>query len=184
MGTQIGVVGCAVGSSFAVLVAEELAASGCDLLISVTSSGSIIPAAQPPYFVLIERALRDEGTSLHYLPPSTWADGRQDLLDQLEGAFADVGQPVVTGSAWTTDAPYRETKAAIERAEGLGIAAVEMEAAALYAYATARHRDVICVAHVTNTMATDGDDFEKGDADGAHDALAVVAAIVARLAGP
>jgi len=184
VGTQIGVVGCAVGSSFAVLVAEQLAASGCDLLISVTSSGSIIPAAQPPYFVLIERALRDEGTSLHYLPPSTWADGRQDLLDQLEGAFADVGQPVVTGSAWTTDAPYRETKAAIERAEGLGIAAVEMEAAALYAYATARHRDVICVAHVTNTMATDGDDFEKGDADGAHDALAVVAAIVARLAGP
>ncbi len=183
-GTKIGVVGCAVGSSFAVLVAEQLAVSGCDLLISVTSSGSIVPAARPPYFVLIERALRDEGTSLHYLPPGTWADGPADLLGQLDGAFAEVGQPVVLGSSWTTDAPYRETKASIERAEGLGIAAVEMEAAALYAYATARRRNVICVAHVTNTMATDGDDFEKGDADGALDALAVVGAIAARLARP
>lgn len=181
-GTEVGVVGCAVGASFAVLVAEQLAASGCELLISVTSSGSIIPAAESPYFVLIERALRDEGTSHHYLPPSTWAQGPANLLGQLNGAFAGVGRPVVTGSAWTTDAPYRETKAAIERAEQLGIAAVEMEAAALYAYATARHRKVICVAHVTNTMATDGDDFEKGHAGGAHDALGVVGVIVDRLA--
>lgn len=180
-GTVVGVVGCAVGASFAVLVAEQLAASGCELLISVTSSGSIVASADPPYFVLIERALRDEGTSLHYLPPSTWAEGPVHLLDRLGGAFEAVGQPVVRGSAWTTDAPYRETKAAIARAERLGIAAVEMEAAALYAYAAARGREVICVAHVTNTMATDGDDFEKGDADGAHDALALVAATIARL---
>jgi purine-nucleoside phosphorylase len=58
---------------------------------------------------------------------------------------------------------------------------VEMEAAALYAFAVARHHDVICVAHVTNTMATSGDDFEKGEADGAHAALEVVAAIIKEL---
>jgi purine-nucleoside phosphorylase len=85
---------------------------------------------------------------------------------------------VVTGSTWTTDAPYRETPAAIARAEELGVLAVEMEAAALYAYAEARGRDVVCVAHVTNSMAVAGDDFEKGEADGAHAALEVVAAIV------
>lgn len=56
-----------------------------------------------------------------------------------------------------------------------------MEAAALYAFASVREFDVICVAHVTNTMATEGDDFEKGDADGAHDALEVVAAIIEQL---
>ena len=64
------IVGCAVGAPFAVLVAEELFAYGCRLLISVTSSGQIVPAGDPPYFVLIERALRDEGTSYHYRPPS------------------------------------------------------------------------------------------------------------------
>ena len=55
--------------------------------------------------------------------------------------------------------------------------------AALYAYATARQRDVVCVAHVTNTMAAHGDDFEKGEADGAHAALEVVAAILEELRG-
>lgn len=177
-GTQVGVIGCAVGASFAVLLAEQLVVSGCELLISVTSSGSITQVAEPPHFVLIDRALRDEGTSHHYLPPDTWSPARPEILARLDGELDGLGQPVVTGATWTTDAPYRETTAAISHAESLGIVAVEMEAAALYAFATAKHLDVVCVAHVTNTMATEGDDFEKGEADGAHDALDVVAAII------
>jgi uridine phosphorylase len=180
-GTEVGVIGCAVGASFAVLLAEQLHASGCRLVISVTSSGSIVRVADPPHFVLIDRALRDEGTSHHYLPPSTWSDAPGHLLERLHGAIGGLSQPVVTGATWTTDAPYRETPLAIQRAEALGIVAVEMEAAALYAYATAQHRDVICFAHVTNTMATAGDDFEKGEADGAHDALEVISRAVALL---
>ena len=68
-----GVVPYAVGASFAVLVAEELFASGCQLLISVTSAGQSVPSGQPAYFVLIDRALRDEGTSYHYLPPAAYS---------------------------------------------------------------------------------------------------------------
>ncbi len=182
-GTEVGVIGCAVGASFAVLLAEQLAVSGCELLISVTSSGSITRVAEPPYFVLIDRALRDEGTSHHYLPPGTWSHAPTRLASRLDGQLDGLAQPVVTGATWTTDAPYRETAEAIAHAETLGIVAVEMEAAALYAFAAARDFDVVCVAHVTNTMATDGDDFEKGEADGAHDALEVVAAIIERLRG-
>jgi len=180
-GTQVGVIGCAVGASFAVLLAEQLAVSGCELLISVTSSGSITPVAESPYFVIIDRALRDEGTSHHYLPPADWSEAPTHLVARLDGQLTGLAQQVVTGATWTTDAPYRETPEAITHAESLGIVAVEMEAAALYAFSTVRERDVICVAHVTNTMATDGDDFEKGDADGAHDALEVVSAIIERL---
>ncbi|MDZ7809553.1 MAG: hypothetical protein U5L11_04560 [Arhodomonas sp.] len=62
-GLRLGVVGCAVGAPFAVVVAEQLFVSGCSLLISVTSAGQITAVREPPYFVLIERALRDEGTS-------------------------------------------------------------------------------------------------------------------------
>jgi len=182
-GTEVGVIGCAVGASFAVLLAEQLHVSGCELLLSVTSSGSIVPVADPPYFVVIDRALRDEGTSHHYLPPGDWSDAPGHLVARLDGRLTGLAQPVVTGATWTTDAPYRETAAAIAHAESLGIVAVEMEAAALYAYATVAGRDVICVAHVTNTMATEGDDFEKGEADGAHDALEVVAAVIDRLRG-
>ena len=53
-----------------------------------------------------------------------------------------------------------------------------MEAAALYTFAAARGASVLCLAHVTNTMAQGGDDFEKGEADGTADALSVLEAIV------
>jgi len=139
-GTQVGVIGCAVGAPFAVLVAEQLAVSGCELVISVTSSGSITPVADPPYFVIIDRALRDEGTSHHYLPPGQWAAAPTRLLGKLDGRLSGLTQPVVTGSTWTTDALYRETPDAIARAEQLGIVAVEMEAAALDAVAAVHHR--------------------------------------------
>jgi hypothetical protein len=59
-----------------------------------------------------------------------------------------------------------------------------MEAAALYAYAAARGRAVVCLAHVTNTMAVAGDDFEKGTDNGVHDALAVARAVGAALLVP
>src|SRR5712692_5337371 len=85
---RLGIVGCAVGASFAVLVAEELFASGCELLISVTSAGQIVPIADPPYFVLIERALRDEGTSYHYLPAAAFSHIAPELLAKLDEVFS------------------------------------------------------------------------------------------------
>jgi uridine phosphorylase len=177
---EIGVVGCAVGASFAVLVAEEMFASGCELLISVTSSGQITPQGAPPYFILIDRALRDEGTSYHYLPPSSWSAAPEPLLARFDGAFEE-GPRVLRGATWTTDAPFRETETAIAAARARGILAVEMEAAGLYAFAQARGRAVICLAHVTNQMATIEGDFEKGEANGTADALTVVSRIVTRL---
>mgnify|MGYP000846272006 CR=1 FL=1 len=174
-GIEFGIVGCAVGASFAVLVAEEMFASGCQLLISVTSSGQISPAAQaPPYFILIDKALRDEGTSYHYLPPADYAHLDADLLALFAGAFAGLAVPVYRGATWTTDAPFRETAAAVSVAQAAGIAAVEMEASALYAFAQAQRRPVVCFAHVTNQMGTVDNDFEKGHAGGAFDALALI----------
>src|SRR5215468_10893764 len=83
---EVGIVGCAVGAPFAILVAEQLFASGCRLLVSVTSAGQINPVGPTPYFVLIDRAVRDEGTSYHYLPPATFADApHAKLLASVEG---------------------------------------------------------------------------------------------------
>jgi uridine phosphorylase len=179
-GITIGIVGLAVGAPFAVLVAEQLFASGCQLLISITSAGQITPMGPTPYFVLIDRALRDEGTSHHYLPPSTFAEADAALADRVWPALAALRVPVHRGTAWTTDAPYRETEDAIAAARAHGALAVEMEAAALYAFARARRRDVLCFAHVTNRMAVVEGDFEKGDADGAHASLDVIAATAMR----
>jgi uridine phosphorylase len=173
-GLAYGILGCAVGASFAVLVAEELFASGCKLLISVTSAGQIAPVREPPYFIVIDRALRDEGTSYHYLPPSDYCRADEHLVRLAETSLAAAGMPVQTGAAWTTDAPFRETREAIETARSAGILAVEMEAAALYAFAAARQRPVLCFAHITNQMGRVDGDFEKGAADGAEESLKVI----------
>ena len=179
--TEVGIVPCAVGAPYAVLIAEQLAASGCELIISITSAGRVISISEPPYFMIIERARRDEGTSLHYLPPSEWAHLDPTVLNQLRDGLDNLDEPVFFGSSWTTDAPFRETPTAIADAERAGVHAVEMEAAALYAFASTRKALVVCVAHVTNTLAVDGDDFEKGEADGTHRILQLAVAIAHRL---
>lgn len=181
-GVRFGVVGCAVGAPFAVLVAEQLAVCGARLVVSVTSAGQVLPLGEPPYHVLIERAWRDEGTSLHYLPPEPWSHLDPNALSRLNGAFGALSEPVRAGAAWTTDAPFRESASAIDAAARAGCHVVEMEAAALYAYARARGRQVVCLAHVTNTMAVDGDDFEKGPHGGALVTLDVLAAVAHALA--
>lgn len=176
-GQQLGVIGNAVGAAFAVLLAEQLFVSGCELLVSITSAGQIAETLQTPCFVLIDKALRDEGTSYHYLLPSDFAHAPQAMVAKLAGVFGDLPCAVIEGASWTTDAPYRETESAILANRARGILAVEMEAAALYAFAAARNKMVVCFAHITNQMAQAGDDFEKGEADGALVSLAVLTCV-------
>ena len=173
-GVNFGIVGCAVGAPFAVLVAEELFASGCQLIISMTSAGQILSIKSPPYFIIIDRALRDEGTSYHYLEASNYSTVNGDLLKLSKDALANAGNSVLVGATWTTDAPFRETAEAIAAAKNDGMLAVEMEAAALYAFAQARNKPVLCIAHVTNQLARIEGDFEKGAADGAEDSLDLI----------
>lgn len=183
-GHDVGVVGMAVGAPFAVLVAEQLAASGAEVVVSITSAGRISGAQTPPYFVLIDRALRDEGTSAHYTAPGEWSHLAPELKLRLRNAFNHSDIPVVTGSSWTTDAPYRETQLAINDAESRGIACVEMEAAALYALAASTRQTIVCLAHITNTMAVHGDDFEKGADNGFRASLSVATAVADAILHP
>jgi uridine phosphorylase len=173
---RLGIVGCAVGASFAVLVAEELFASGCEFVVSMTSAGQIASDLELPCFILIDRALRGEGTSHAYLPAALAVDADPGLIAAVDTCLDGVAVRTLRGTTWTTDAPFRETRTALATAEGAGALAVEMEAAALYALGAARDRPVVCFAHVTNAMAVAEGDFEKGPFDGSEHALAVVAA--------
>jgi len=173
-GNEYGIIGRVVGAPFAVLVAEELFASGCQFLISITSAGQIISIGRPPYVVLIEKALRDEGTSYHYQPPSPYSYLHPFLRDVICTAWNHTHVPLYAGASWTTDAPFRETEAMIEWCREQGILTVEMEAAALYALAEARQYNIICFAHVTNSMGQAEGDFEKGEASGSQAALHVI----------
>jgi uridine phosphorylase len=180
-GEIVGIIGCAVGAPFAVLVAEELFASGCSVLISLTSAGQIVPAGNPPYFVVIDRALRDEGTSYHYAPPAEFADANPSIVRAAISALKGAKLGAHVGASWTTDAPFRETGTAIAAARAKGVLAVEMEAAGLYTFARKHNKTVLCLAHVTNTMGLTDQDFEKGEAAGTADALIVLETLVRAL---
>jgi len=173
---EYGVIGGTIGAPFAVLVAEELFALGCRALVTLSSAGLVAEGLAPPFFLLVERALRDEGTSCHYRRPGRYAEADPSLIAAVRKRIAGLSVPVHTGPSWTTDAPFRETERLIASRRREGIVSVEMEAAALLALGRALDRPVVCLAHVTNTMATQTEDFEKGGDAGLADSLSVCAA--------
>lgn len=183
-GRRVGIIGCAVGAPYAVLVAEQLFACGTALVVSITSAGLLAARGPLPHYVLIERAFRDEGTSHRYRPPRRFAHGDPALIDAAEAALATTGLPVYRGGTWTTDAPFRETEALIARGRALDLAGIEMESAGLYALAEAKACPVLCIAHITNTMAVTEGDFEKGTAGGAPAALTLIEALVRHMPLP
>ncbi len=169
-GSEVGIVPCVVGASYSVLVAEQLFVSGCNVLISVTSAGIINQPEGNKRFTLITEAIRDEGTSYHYLAPGIKSQLNQLLMKKLLVAENE-DCPYFGAKSWTTDAPYRETQSAINAMKKESVCCVEMEAAALYAFAEAKQKEIICFAHLTNTMAQNEGDFEKGEHFGSTDTL-------------
>ncbi|TWJ32426.1 nucleoside phosphorylase [Geobacter argillaceus] len=180
-GTEYGIIGGTVGAPFAVLVAEELFALGCKALVTISSAGLIAEQLRPPLFLLIEQALRDEGTSYHYLSPARYAEASPALVEAVAKQLRAAQLQCIRGNSWTTDAPFRETAQLIAARRGEGIISVEMEAAALLAMGAALNKPVICFAHITNSMATRDDDFEKGGDDGHVIALRVCALALSAL---
>ena len=174
-----GIIGRAVGAAFSVLLAEQLFASGCRFLISLSSAGQVADLGPPPYFVVIDKALRDEGTSYHYLPPTRFAKADPRLLNRVLPSLSHTSVHFHVGPSWTTDAPFRETEAKVAKRRAEGLLTVEMEAAGLYAFAQATGHPVLCLAQVTNRLNCTPGDFGKGAAEGAEAALQLIAAAAA-----
>jgi uridine phosphorylase len=173
-GITIGIIANAVGAPFAVLLAEQMFVSGCGLLISITSAGIINMPGTNPEYILITKSLRDEGTSYHYLPPSLFCDLPKSIKERSSAIVENKHLGVSLGTSWTTDAPYRETAEAIENAKAKNVNVVEMESAALYAFAQFKRKAVICFAHITNSMAQSEGDFEKGEKSGSVRSLELI----------
>jgi len=161
-GTRCGVVPRTIGGPFAVLVAEQLIAGGAQVVVGLTSSGRLARSVPVPSLVVATEAIRDEGTSFHYLPPGDRvATSATDLVAALTQGLATVA-PVSRGLVWTTDAPYRETPEQVRRWTAAGALAVEMQAASLFAFAQARGATVGVVAMVSNAGDHAGEQFDTG----------------------
>lgn len=127
-----------VGAPLAAGFLEELIALGCRKFIVCGGAGSLAAALTVGHLIVPDAAVRDEGTSYHYLPPSREVVADARGVSAVEQALAARRLPYVRGKTWTTDALYRETPARIAARKAEGCLTVEMEAAALFAVAAFR----------------------------------------------
>lgn len=119
-------------------LAEEFIAWGAQRLVSISMSGSLQADLRTGGIVVCNQAIRDEGTSHHYLPAARSVDADSSLAAELAAALAAGGQTVRTGATWTTDATFRETDVEVAHYAAEGVLTVEMETAALFAVAQVR----------------------------------------------
>ncbi len=173
-GVACGMIARTIGGPYAVLIAEQLLAAGAKLIIGVTSAGRVSPDLPLPCLVVASSAIRDEGTSHHYLAPAREIACPTPIAGLLERELLATGWSVRTGKVWTTDAPFRETATQLQSWAAEGVVAVEMQAASLFAFAAARGASVACVAMVSNAVGHDGPQFDTGSPE---DGLRILTAI-------
>lgn len=161
-GVACAIIPRTIGGPFAVLVAEQLAASGARIVLGLASAGRVHPSLPVPSLVVATEAIRDEGTSYHYLPPGDVVASHSGVVEALLSEAQMTGLPVSSGLVWTTDAPYRETTEQLRIHAQAGALAVEMQAASLFAFGAAREFPVGLVAHVTNAADRTEEQFDKG----------------------
>jgi uridine phosphorylase len=164
-GNDCGIIPRTIGGPYAVLVAEQLRISGAEVVIGLASAGRVLDSLPLPSLIIATSAVRDEGTSYHYLPPEETIHTSDGIAESLETELCDLDLPVKRGCVWTTDAPYRETREQLQHYASKGVLAVEMQAASLFAFAEARKASVGMVAQVTNATHDGCESFEKGPED-------------------
>ncbi len=137
-GGRVGVNCLGIGAPAAVAQLELQGELGVRRCVSIGTAGALQPDAEPGDIVLLTAAVRDEGTSYHYLPAGAQAVPDASLTGRLGAALDAAGLAHTTGATVTTDAPARTTAQEIRLHRGNGVRAVEMEASALFALGQAR----------------------------------------------
>ncbi|WP_420645234.1 nucleoside phosphorylase [Candidatus Leptofilum sp.] len=142
-----------VGAPVMAVLVEELAFWGATQFVLLGVAGGLQPALQAGDLVMANTAVRDEGTSFHYLPPAKTVAASVDLTSKIETAVHTTELTCQTGATWTTDAPYRETAVAVQHYKNMGVQTVEMEAAALFAVAQYCQVQATALLAVSDSLA-------------------------------
>ena len=137
-----------IGAPFAATFMEELIACGVREFINLGTAGGLYSEG----VFLCDKAIRDEGTSHHYIHDGKYSYPDKNLTERLGKALGKAGIKYQTGTTWTIDAPYRETKAEIARYKKEGVQTVEMEAAALFAVAKVRGVKIASMFAVSDVL--------------------------------
>ena len=161
-GVPFGIIPRTIGGPFAVLVAEQLAAAGVRLILGLTSAGRVSPSVPVPSFVVATEAIRDEGTSFHYLPPSPRVAAPASVVQAVELSYGPLDCQCPRALCGLQMRPTGKPKDELAQYSEAGILAVEMQSASLFAFSAARNVPVGVVAHVTNAVDHAGEPFHRG----------------------
>jgi uridine phosphorylase len=134
-------------------LAEELIAWGAKRLVSISMCGGLQPDLKSGDLVVCDSAVRDEGTSHHYLPQAKHVAASRELTTKLVASLTGAGHAHQIGTTWTTDATFRETEAEVKHYQGEGVKTVEMESAALFAVADVRRVQAASIFVVGDSLA-------------------------------
>lgn len=145
--------GFGVGAPAVILVLEALIVQGVRRFLSIGTAGSLQRDVAIGSIVVCDRAIRDEGTSHHYLPPEKFAHASPAMTKRLKEALDATGTPYKAGESWTTDAPYRETIPEVQHYQEEGVLTVEMEAAALFAVSAYRGVEMGSLLTISDSLA-------------------------------
>jgi uridine phosphorylase len=144
-GSPIGVIWAAPGSPLVTVVMEDLVACGVTRFVGVGTLGAIQPAIQPGDLIIPSAAVRDEGTSYHYLSKNEQARPAKRVLKALVDSCKETSVTYHVGPVWTTDAPYRETRSRIEYFRRRGVLGVDMESSAIFSIGKYRRVGAGCI---------------------------------------
>ncbi len=137
-GERLALVHPGVGAPLAAGFMEELIARGCSAFVVCGGAGVLVPDVTLGHVIVPTAAVRDEGTSYHYLAPTRTVAPSPEAVAAIVATLEAHHVPHVVGTTWTTDAIYRETRDKLASRVAEGCLTVEMEAAALFAVARFR----------------------------------------------
>jgi uridine phosphorylase len=132
-GRRLALMHPGVGAPLAGGFLEELIARGVKAFVACGGAGVLVPEVAMGHVIVPTAAVRDEGTSYHYLPASRTVGPTPEAVDAIVAVLERHDIPHVQGTTWTTDGYYRETREKVARRVAEGCLTVEMEAAALFA---------------------------------------------------
>lgn len=164
-GEEICLCQAPVGSAAAAQLMDWLIGYGVETIISAGSCGALTDLPEN-VFLVPTKALRDEGTSYHYLPPSRFVELNKTVLQSMENTLTDKGLPYIECTTWSTDGFYRETREKIQYRKSEGCSVVEMECSALAACAQFRGANFGQLLFTADSLANldDYDEREWGAA--------------------
>lgn len=141
------------GSSATAALVDQLAAFGVRQFIAIGLAGGLQADQKLGHLVISKGAIRDEGVSRHYLPPSETVESSSEMAEGVAAILANQNRSYSSGLTWTTDAPFREIRRDVLAHQSNGVLAVDMEAAAIFAVAQANGLSALAVFSIADTLA-------------------------------